>query len=251
MHFKWKVLGFRARRLVLPKAFAGQGSAHLPVIAPTGSSEPVLKPQSKARPIFSISVYSGSDLTKLGNRPGVRNPVLTRDDVSDCQADFVADPFIIRVDGKWHMFFEVLVRAGWRGHIGWATSKDGLSWNYRRLVLSEPFHLSYPNILEWKGDYYIIPESYQAAESGSTARLAFRSAGNWPTLCSAAITWSILLSFSMTTAGGCSWRPALPPVTTSFGCSMRPICWGPGPSTCAVQSSLPIPISLVPPGASR
>ncbi len=139
-----------------------QDSTLLPAIARTGSSEPALKPESKLRQIFSISIYSGSDLTKLDALPGVRNPVLTRDDVSDRQADFVADPFLVRVDKKWHMFFEVLVREGWRGHIGWASSKDGISWKYHKLVLSEPFHLSYPNVLEWKGDYYMIPESYQA-----------------------------------------------------------------------------------------
>jgi hypothetical protein len=43
-----------------------------------------------------------------------------------------------------------------------ATSTDGLSWTYRKIVLSEPFHLSYPYVFAWEGDYYLIPETLGA-----------------------------------------------------------------------------------------
>jgi hypothetical protein len=82
--------------------------------------------------------------------------------VSDVQAALVADPFMMRADGKWYMFFEVLAEGTGRGHIGLATSDDAFQWKYRRIVLNEPFHLSYPYVFECKGEHFMIPETYQA-----------------------------------------------------------------------------------------
>ena len=31
-------------------------------------------------------------------------------------------------------------------------------WEYQRIVLTEPFHLSYPYVFSWEGAYYMIPE---------------------------------------------------------------------------------------------
>jgi hypothetical protein len=36
------------------------------------------------------------------------------------------------------------------GEIGLATSEDGLKWDYKQVVLNEPFHLSYPYVFEWQ-----------------------------------------------------------------------------------------------------
>src|SRR5262249_25037805 len=49
-----------------------------------------------------------------------------------------------------------------RGVIGLATSRDGRKWTYQKVVLAEPFHLSYPYVFQWQNDYYMVPESYQA-----------------------------------------------------------------------------------------
>jgi hypothetical protein len=84
--------------------------------------------------------------------------------VSDALAAGVADPFMVHADGTWYMFFEV-IRWEWRqkrGVIGLATSRDGLRWAYQRIVLEEPFHLSYPYVFKSASDYYMIPESKQA-----------------------------------------------------------------------------------------
>lgn len=112
--------------------------------------------------IWSIGVYTGASPVNLGPPPCVQNPVLTREDVSDVPAFFVADPFMVRAGACWHMFFEVLNWRSNKGEIGLATSKDGLHWTYRQIVLSEPFHLSYPYVFEWKNEYYMVPESHQA-----------------------------------------------------------------------------------------
>jgi len=89
-------------------------------------------------------------------------PVLTKDDVTDIPADFVADPFMLRRDDTWHMFFEVMNSETQRGEIGLATSTDTLAWSYQGIVLKEPFHLSYPYVFEWQDDVYMIPETLGA-----------------------------------------------------------------------------------------
>jgi hypothetical protein len=60
------------------------------------------------------------------------------------------------------MFFEIWDKNESRGKIGLATSRDALSWEYQQIVLNEPFHLSYPYVFEWGGDYYMIPETATA-----------------------------------------------------------------------------------------
>ena len=111
---------------------------------------------------WSIGIYEGDSPFRLRAAGGAKNPVLTGAGVSDVDAEFVADPFMLRVGATWHMFFEVLNRGNGRGEIGLATSADGLAWTYRRIVLAEPFHLSYPYVFEWEGEYHMIPETLGA-----------------------------------------------------------------------------------------
>jgi hypothetical protein len=116
----------------------------------------------RRRQEWSIGMYAGVSPTALMPVPGLSNPVLTRQEVTDANAAFVADPFMLIVDDTWYMFFEVLDPRLDRGMIGLATSSNGLEWRYQRLVLIEPFHLSYPYVFAWQSEYYMVPESYQA-----------------------------------------------------------------------------------------
>lgn len=111
--------------------------------------------------MWSIGIYFGESPFDLEPAPGIVNPVLTRDSVSDVAAKFVADPFMLNVNGVWHMFFEVMNRETRKGEIGLATSVNGLNWEYRQIVLDEPFHLSYPYVFEWNHEYYMIPETFE------------------------------------------------------------------------------------------
>ncbi len=111
---------------------------------------------------WSIGIYAGASPLLLRDNANTENPVLTHKDVSDVPAQFVADPFMLRADGKWSMFFEVWNRTVERGQIGLATSDDALRWRYCRIVLAEPFHLSYPYVFEWKNEHYMIPETHAA-----------------------------------------------------------------------------------------
>jgi hypothetical protein len=113
--------------------------------------------------VYSIGILTGPSPLALSSPLGVLNPVLTRESVADHHATFVADPFMIRVDGTWNMFFESLNWVGAKkGEIALATSPDGFRWSYQGVVLAEPFHLSYPYVFEWGSDHYMVPESSAA-----------------------------------------------------------------------------------------
>ena len=115
-------------------------------------------------PTWSIGIYTGQSPYELHPPSAPTNPVLTRDDVSDVPAALVADPFMVREESGWFMFFEVLNWSTNKGEIALATSSDGLHWSYEEVVLSESFHVSYPYVFEVDGEYYMIPESRQCAE---------------------------------------------------------------------------------------
>lgn len=119
-------------------------------------------PHVKAHYDWAIGVYEGASPLGLSAPDDLTNPVLTAADVKDVTADFVADPFVVHEDGRWHMFVEVMNRASGRGEIGWATSPDFRSWSYQGIVLREPFHLSYPSVFRWEDEWLMIPESTEA-----------------------------------------------------------------------------------------
>jgi hypothetical protein len=114
--------------------------------------------------VYSIGIYAGSSPLELRASGGVGNPILTRNSMPGLLATFVADPFMIPVDGTWFMFFELMNwRPGCRkGEIALATSRDARTWKYEGIVLAEPFHLSYPYVFEWNSEYYMVPESSAA-----------------------------------------------------------------------------------------
>jgi hypothetical protein len=110
-------------------------------------------------PVWSIGIYAGTSPLTLAPLQSIRNPILTATDVTDVPAKFVADPFMLRLDGTWSMFFEVFNRKTAKGEIGLARSRDGVRWTYDGIVLAEPFHLSYPYVFEHGGTIYMVPEN--------------------------------------------------------------------------------------------
>lgn len=113
--------------------------------------------------MWSIGIYTGDSPFQLRAPSDKPNPVITAARVTDIPAEFVADPFIVHREGRWYMFFEVLNRDSKRGVIAVASSDDAFTWTYEQVVLEEPFHLSYPYVFEWEGDYYMIPETLGAS----------------------------------------------------------------------------------------
>ena len=112
--------------------------------------------------VWSIGIFGGRSPFDLAPLPGIDNPVLTADDIRDVPAGFVADPFMIHADDTWFMFLEVMNRNTRKGEIALAKSEDGFAWSYQRVVLAEPFHISYPCVFKWNGVYFMIPETRRA-----------------------------------------------------------------------------------------
>ncbi|MBI4687071.1 MAG: discoidin domain-containing protein [Nitrospirae bacterium] len=94
--------------------------------------------------------------------PYIANPVLTASSVTDVSARFVAGPFLFNENNQWYMFFGVLNNNTGEGDIGVATSADGYHWQYKQIVLNESFHLSYPLVFKYNGQYFMIPETNAA-----------------------------------------------------------------------------------------
>jgi hypothetical protein len=116
------------------------------------------------RPVafWSIDIFTGSTLSVLRSVSENGLPAISAQHVTDIPAQFVADPFMIEVEKTWYMFFEAMNAQTGKGDIALATSKDGQKWDYRQIVLSEPFHLSYPYVFLFEGEFFMVPESYEA-----------------------------------------------------------------------------------------
>ncbi|WP_238532898.1 glucosamine inositolphosphorylceramide transferase family protein [Halalkalicoccus jeotgali] len=133
-------------------------------IRPTGESEET-KSEPEAPPTWDETIptypYPETGVGPLTPEPdpAVDNPVLTAENVTDLDEPlFVADPFLFVEDGEWHMFLEA-VEAGVGGVISYASSPDGgVSWEYEEVVLETDWHLSFPYVFKWDGEYYMTTE---------------------------------------------------------------------------------------------
>lgn len=112
--------------------------------------------------IWSISICENESPINNSYK-NIQYPVLTYKDVTDRKAQFVADPFIIKENDKWYMFFEIYDDIKKIGIIGLATSDDKFNWKYEKVVLEESFHLSYPYVFKYNNKIYMMPET---GESG-------------------------------------------------------------------------------------
>lgn len=113
---------------------------------------------------WSISIYKGDSPDQMRPAETVQIPTLTAEHVTDADAGFVADPFMISRDGRWYMFYEVLNQENGLGEIACSSSPDLINWNYEGISLVEPFHLSYPMVFKSDGVLYMVPETRQAGE---------------------------------------------------------------------------------------
>ena len=76
---------------------------------------------------WSIGLFRGPSPLQLGPPPGTSNPVLSKGQITDVNAEGVADPFLVQSGNSWTMFFEVIDATTGRGKIGLATSADAIN----------------------------------------------------------------------------------------------------------------------------
>lgn len=72
---------------------------------------------------------------------------------------FWADPFVIHKGQEHFIFFEEGYYPGGKGRIAVMKIDIEGKCSERKIIIEEPYHLSYPFVLEIDGNYYIIPES--------------------------------------------------------------------------------------------
>ncbi|UUC47049.1 glucosamine inositolphosphorylceramide transferase family protein [Flavobacterium cerinum] len=71
---------------------------------------------------------------------------------------FLADPFFIKERDTFYLFVEHK-KTKPNGDIALLTSVDGVNYNYKGTVLTEKFHLSYPQVFKYKNEFYMVPET--------------------------------------------------------------------------------------------
>ncbi|MFN4762845.1 hypothetical protein ACKGJN_06965 [Gillisia sp. Q332] len=86
--------------------------------------------------------------------------------------DYIADPFYIKEDGVFYLFVEL--KGEGNANIALLTSTDGENYRYKGIVLDEDFHLSFPQVFNHKGEFYMLPET-----KGSNQVLLYK-AENFP-----------------------------------------------------------------------
>lgn len=74
---------------------------------------------------------------------------------------FLADPFFVKEKDTFYVFFEHQ-KTKKNADIGLLTSVDGKNYKYRGTVLTQKFHLSYPQVFKYRNDFYMVPESKRA-----------------------------------------------------------------------------------------
>jgi hypothetical protein len=77
--------------------------------------------------------------------------------------EYGADPFVIRKGNHLHLFFEQFDFRMSKGCIS-TTRLSKTSMPQSKVAINEPFHMSYPYLLQHEGEIYCVPETYQAKQ---------------------------------------------------------------------------------------
>ena len=109
--------------------------------------------------------FSGVDQWALAYRfktsPGDLNNTLYRfKDLTPPKELFWADPCAVKAGDRYYVFLEEYSYANAKGHISVMEldRKKGVIQG-PETILDRDYHLSYPFVFEWNGDYYMVPES--------------------------------------------------------------------------------------------
>ena len=118
--------------------------------------------EERKKPHWSLTFTSGTLLSVL------TEPKLPFQEIQPpagklSKGSFWADPFPLEVNGKIWVFYEEFDYPSQKGKIG-VGCWNGNSLEGSKIILEEPWHLSYPFLWEEEGQVYLIPES---GESGN------------------------------------------------------------------------------------
>lgn len=91
-------------------------------------------------------------------------PLITAEHLINHAIAFIADPFCIHILDSTYVFAEVWNRSVGRGQIAVFQLDACHHVVESRIVLGEPFHLSYPCVFTDGDDYYMLPEAWESGQ---------------------------------------------------------------------------------------
>lgn len=108
---------------------------------------------------WSIGIYSGAN--PLNMDPLGKFPIITKEDLNDINADYVADPFIIKHEDMFYVFYEIKEKNKFDTYIAYSKSNNLRDWEYCGIIMKgEPIQ-SYPCVFKDGEDIFMVPESYR------------------------------------------------------------------------------------------
>lgn len=102
-------------------------------------------------------------IRKTDNTAGLPNLEVEFNVVKNPWWGWAADPFLFNRDGRIYLFAEVYSLIKQKGCLAYCEVVGTKTSRWHKII-EEPYHLSYPNIMECDGEIYICPESYQCKE---------------------------------------------------------------------------------------
>jgi hypothetical protein len=90
----------------------------------------------------------------------ITGPVTWVQEKDPCR--FLADPFGIERDGILHVFAEAYDYRTRKGQIDVLRFDSAMRLLSRVPCLREPWHLSYPALIEWEGETWLLPEAHRS-----------------------------------------------------------------------------------------
>ena len=76
---------------------------------------------------------------------------------------WVADPFPIEYQGEIYLFAELYLYKKNKGVIAYSKYVNG-AFTHWKIAIEEPWHLSFPFIIDYKGNLFLCPESYKSGK---------------------------------------------------------------------------------------
>lgn len=79
--------------------------------------------------------------------------------LAPAQGGLWADPFIVFKDDRYYLFYEDAITDLENADISYVSIDQAGTMSEPKTILVKPYHLSYPFVFFWEGDYYMMPET--------------------------------------------------------------------------------------------
>jgi len=107
---------------------------------------------------FDIVLFAGDNPLSLDSCRSIKRVNCSRNVLAWSPVTIMADPFLVVKDETLYLFYEEYRYRG-KGVLMAISTTDLVNWSKPWTVLEEPFHLSYPWVFEYDGQWYMIPET--------------------------------------------------------------------------------------------